>query len=348
MTTEREAGGPATLADVAAAAGVSIPTASKALADRYDVAAGTKERVLRAAEALSFSPNVLARGLLTGRTQTVGIITSDIEGRFVPSIMLGAEDTLGADSSNVILCNSRGREDLEQHHARALLGRRVDGLIVVGNYPETRPPLKVRTRVPVVYVFAPCEDEDATSYVCDNRASARAATQAVIDSGKRRIAHVAGPRDAAAAQERAAGTLEALHDAGLEPIGGEPIWGDWLQRWGWDAVDRLLADRADFDAVVCGDDQIGRLCSLAQRGYDHVEFVGDDLAGDGGDSRLAEQRGDGGAGEVLPRAREAAITDGDHHGSGCGGKFRGHLFSLRPLEQPRAKQHRPGLTIVRR
>lgn len=98
----------------------------------------------------------------------------------------------------------------------------------------------------------------------------------------------------------------------------------------------------------CGDDQIGRLCSLAQRGYDHVEFVGDDLAGDGGDSRLAEQRGDGGAGEVLPRAREAAITDGDHQGSGCGGKFRGHLFSLRPLEQPRAKQHRPGLTIVRR
>ncbi|MEQ7736112.1 LacI family DNA-binding transcriptional regulator, partial [Escherichia coli] len=147
-----------TLADVAAAAGVSLATASKALADRYDVAQKTKERVHRAAEELSFSPNVLARGLLGGKTQSVGIITSDLDGRFAPSIMKGAEDALGADSSNVIMCNSRGNPELELHHAKALLGRRVDGLLIVGDEPEPRAMLQLRTRVPVVYVYQPCED----------------------------------------------------------------------------------------------------------------------------------------------------------------------------------------------
>lgn len=97
-----------------------------------------------------------------------------------------------------------------------------------------------------------------------------------------------------------------------------------------------------------GDDQVCGLCPLAQGGGDHVELVRDDLAADGGDSRPAEQRGDGRAGEVLPRARETAITDSDYQGSGCGGEFRRHLFSLRPLAQMTAKQHRAGLTIVRR
>jgi len=97
-----------------------------------------------------------------------------------------------------------------------------------------------------------------------------------------------------------------------------------------------------------GDDQVCCLCPLAQSGRDHVEFVGDDLTGDGGDSRPAEQRGDGGAGEVLSRARETAITDSDHESSGGGREFRGHLFSLRCLERLMAKQHRAGLTIVRR
>ena len=247
-----------TLADVAAAAGVSMATASKALADRYDVALKTKERVQKVAEELAFSPNMLARGLLGGKTQSVGIITNDLDGRFAPSIMKGAEDALGADSSHVIMCNSRGNPELELHHAKALLGRRVDGLLVVGDEPEPRGPLQLRTRVPVVYVYAPCSEPLSTSIVCDNVETARTATNSMIMSGRRHIAHIGGPATASAAKDRAEGTRLAVEASGLELVGRAALWGDWSQTWGWEATGKLLDGNDPVDAIVCGDDQIAR------------------------------------------------------------------------------------------
>src|SRR3954466_525924 len=123
---------PVTLTDVARLAGVSIATASKALNGRDQVAPATRQRVIAAADRLDFSPNPLARGLLAGRTGTVGLLTSDLVGRFVIPILMGAEDAFGAGQVNVSLCDARGDPIREQHHLRALLSRRVDGLIVVG------------------------------------------------------------------------------------------------------------------------------------------------------------------------------------------------------------------------
>jgi len=257
MQRERALDQAVTLADVATAAGVSLATASKALANRYDVAQKTKERVLRAADELAFSPNMLARALLGGKTHSVGIITNDMDGRFAPSIMKGAEDALGADSSNVIMCNSQGKPELELHQARVLLSRKVDGLLMVGDEPEPRAALKLHAPVPVVYVYAPCEDASAASFVCDNVQTARMAAQAMINSGHRHLAHIGGPMSAAAARDRAEGTRLALTEAGLQ-LACEPLWGDWSQSWGWDATARLLDGEEDVDAIVCGDDQIAR------------------------------------------------------------------------------------------
>src|SRR4051812_23015072 len=86
---------PATLSDVAAEAGVSAGTASKALNGRGQLRDATRERVLAAAERLDFRPNALAQGLLEGRTYTVGILTTDSFGRFTIPMMLGIEDALG-------------------------------------------------------------------------------------------------------------------------------------------------------------------------------------------------------------------------------------------------------------
>ncbi|MEW1847398.1 LacI family DNA-binding transcriptional regulator, partial [Nonomuraea angiospora] len=85
-----------TIRDVAAAADVSIGTASKALNGRGRMRDETRDRVLAAAERLGFRPNPLAQGLLAGRTYTVGLVTGDSFGRFSIPVMLGAEDALGA------------------------------------------------------------------------------------------------------------------------------------------------------------------------------------------------------------------------------------------------------------
>ena len=131
----------ATIRDVAALAGVSVGTASKALNGRGSLRADTVARVRQAAGQLDFHPNPAARSLHAGRTYTVGMITTDTIGRFSIPLLIGAEDTLGAGEMSVLLCDARDDPIREQHHLRTLLGRRVDGIIVTGRRAGTRQPL---------------------------------------------------------------------------------------------------------------------------------------------------------------------------------------------------------------
>jgi LacI family transcriptional regulator len=276
-TMDREA--VVTLADVAERAGVSKATASKALADRYGVSAATRDRVRQAALDLDFTPNLLARGLGGGRTQTIGMITTDLDGRFAPQIMVGIEDTLGADKSSVIMCNSRGRAELEDHHIRELLRRSVDGLVVVGDYPEERPAIRIDVPVPVVYAFAYSAGSGDTSIVCDNVEAGRMATRHLIEGGKRRLAHIGGPQGEQAARDRLTGCRQELEAAGLDPAA--VVHESWTEQWGWDATARLLDDKVAIDGLVCGNDQIARgaLDQILARGLrtpDDVAVIGFD------------------------------------------------------------------------
>jgi LacI family transcriptional regulator len=259
----------ATLADVARLADVSPSTASKALNGRSHVRAATRARVLDAARQLSFSPNTLARGLLAGRTGTVGLLTSDLEGRFVIPILMGAEDAFGAGQVNGFLCDARGDAIREQHHVEALLSRRVDGLIVVGSRTDPRPSLGRDLPVPVVYAYAPSEDPDDLSVVCDNVGAGRLAVEHLISCGRTRIAHISGDPTYGASRERAEGALAALADAGL-PLIDEVRYGAWSEGWARAAATLLLDRHPDVDAIFCASDQVARgvLDTLRERGRD--------------------------------------------------------------------------------
>jgi LacI family transcriptional regulator len=259
MTTR--AGGspvPARLTDVARLAGVSIATASKALNGKRQVAPSTRARVIEAAERLSFTPNALARDLLAGRTGTVGLITSDLEGRFSIPILMGAEDAFGAGKTSVFLCDARGDAIREQHHVRALLSRRVDGLIVVGARPDPREPLSLDVPVPVVYAYAASDDPDDVSIVSDNVLGGRMAVEHLLACGRRRIAHITGDPAYGAAQDRSVGAIAALKEAGLELAGANVYYGNWSEAWGRGATRMLLQQDPGIDAIFAGSDEIAR------------------------------------------------------------------------------------------
>ncbi|MFC3495642.1 LacI family DNA-binding transcriptional regulator [Glycomyces rhizosphaerae] len=248
----------ATLTDVAKAAGVSVGTASKALNDRFDVKSETKARVQRAAADLNFRPNALARGLLAGRTQSVGIVTNDLDGRFAPKIVVGVENALGADQSSVLLSITRGDPALEAHYIRGFQERRVDGILIVGNIPESRPPAQDLHDTPAVYVFAPSSDPRDASVIADNLAAGTMATKHLTDLGRRDIFHLGGRPGEVAARDRAEGTRSQLTAAGLPVSPFQILYGDWSEQWGWDAVGGILASGAAVDGLVCGDDTIAR------------------------------------------------------------------------------------------
>ncbi|MEV8064840.1 LacI family DNA-binding transcriptional regulator [Streptomyces sp. NPDC085995] len=257
-----------TLTDVARLAGVSVATASKALNGRSQVRAETRTRVKEAAERLSFRPNPLARSLLAGRTGTVGLLTSDLEGRFSIPILMGAEDAFGAGRAAVFLCDARGDSIREQHHVQALLERRVDGLIVVGSRTDPRPPLGRDIPVPVVYAYAPSSDPDNDlSIVPDSIGAAHMAVEHLLSSGRTRIAHITGDIGYLAARERAEGTVQALARADLSLL-EEPLYGNWSEGWGRAASAMVLDRHTRLDAILCGSDQIARgvLDTLRERG----------------------------------------------------------------------------------
>ena len=248
----------ATLKDVARLAGVSVSTASKALNGRKDVGEATRVRVLRAADQLAFSPNALAKGLIAQRSGTVGLLTSDLEGRFSIPILMGAEDAFGTDMTSVFLCDARGDAIREQHHLRALLSRRVDGLIVVGARPDVRSSLGQDLGVPVVYAYAPSDDREDLSLVTDHYGGGELAVDHLRTCGRTRIGHISGDPSYGAARDRARGAIDRLQRDGLELAGGQVFFGAWSESWGRNATRELLRRAPDVDAIFAGSDQIAR------------------------------------------------------------------------------------------
>ncbi|WP_203907213.1 LacI family DNA-binding transcriptional regulator [Rhizocola hellebori] len=265
-----------TLTDVARLAGVSVATASKALNARGEVAPDTRLRVLQAANQLSFQPNVLARGLISGRTRTIGLLTDELGGRFAFPILLGAENALGNEQMSVLLCDARGDAIRRQHYIRTLLARQVDGFIIVGDSNDLRPSISRDIPVPVVYVYGQSTDPNDLSVLADDEGGARLATEHLVGLRRRRIAHITGPQSYRAARDRVTGLLAVLAESGLSLVGGEPLYGEWSQRWGRHAARMLVTAHRDIDAIFCGNDQIA--AGAAQALLEHGRRVPDDIA----------------------------------------------------------------------
>ena len=250
----------ATIRDVAAHAGVSIGTASKALNGQGKLRGETRERVVAAARELGFSPNVLARGLLAGRTYTVGLITTDSFGRFSIPVMLGAEDALGAGQISVFMCDTRDDQQRERQHLEMLLSRQVDGLIVTGRRIEPRPSIGTGLGLPVVYAMTQSLDSDEPAILPDDYGGGRLAAEQLLAAGRTRFGHITGPERFLAARKRASGFCDAIAESGSAArfSSHDVLYGEWSEAWGRDGASILLRNSPDVQAIFCGSDQIAR------------------------------------------------------------------------------------------
>jgi LacI family transcriptional regulator len=271
---------PATIREVAALAGVSVGTVSKALNSRGQLRQETRDRVLMAAEQLRFRPYEAARNLATGRTFTVGLITTDSIGRFSIPVLLGAEDALDAGQISVFLCDSRDDPIRERHYVETLLSRRVDGLIITGRRSNSRAPISPDLSIPAVYALTPSTDPADCSVIVDDEQAGRLAAQHLVATGRTSIAHVTGPGRFDAVGKRETGLIQALRAQGLS-VAGDVLYGDWSEAWGRQAVQILLRAKTAFDAIYCASDQLARgasesLHAAGRRVPEDVAVVGTD------------------------------------------------------------------------
>jgi LacI family transcriptional regulator len=246
------------ITDVAALAGVAPSTVSKALNDTGSLRESTRAKVREAAERLGFVPDATARSLSARRSFTVGLLSTDSAGRFSLPVVLGAENALVGGELSALLATARHDPVREQHHVRALVARRVDGIIVTGRTTEPREPIRVP--MPVVYAFAPSADPDDASVVPDDATGMRLLAEHLVGLGRRRIAYVGGRAEQAASTVRHDTLVAELAAHGLELV-GPPLYGDWSEQWGRRAVDTILSGAGrelPVDAIVFASDQLAR------------------------------------------------------------------------------------------
>lgn len=266
--------------DVAKEVGVSIATVSRVINGDARVAGPTRRRVEEAIVLLGYRHNAVARSLATGRSGVLGVVIPDVVGPLYGQIARGIEDVLDPQGMEFTLVTSDRDAAKEAKVVELLVGRNVDGLVVVGSLldlsalqglmgPET----------PVVFVQREGDGETGHhgAVMLDNAAATELALTHLYDAGHRAIAHVAGVRRDGA--ERLAAYLDFMRHHHLTAV---VVPSDSTEQGGIDAVPRL-EEHPGVTAVYCTNDRValGIYRALARQGRgvpDYLSVVGfDDL-----------------------------------------------------------------------
>lgn len=255
--------------DIAKVAGVSHSTVSRALADSPLVKDETKQRILRIAEELDYTPHALARSLVTKRTLTIGIVVTTIADPFVAEIVRGIEETGQPHGYNVILCNSNADPEREVAAVRALREKRVDGIIVTASrVGDLYLPLLEDLGVPIVLVNNQHSGQYIYSIATDDFRGGEIAAEHLLSLGHTRIGYIASPNNTSSNQARRDGCLKALESHGIPPDQLLLVEGDGRPELGQLAMARLLALPRPPSAVFCYNDMtaVGALKAIKQAG----------------------------------------------------------------------------------
>lgn len=274
-----------TLAMVAETAGVSPSTVSRILTGNARVSDDKRKAVEDAIAKLNYQPNVLARGLAQGRTLSIGVLTQDISSPFYGQAHRGIEDELVGTGIVPLFVSGHWNAADEAERMSHLLGRRVDGVIVLTGRLTDEQLREYAKRVPLVVTGRTLKGGNIASLRVDDFKGAHRATRHLIELGHRRIAHIAGPQDHADSLERLRGYRQALEEGGIAFDDRLVAGGDFLEPSGAQAIDRLLSNGRSFSAVFASNDQMayGARLALYQRGIrvpEDVSLIGfDDLPG---------------------------------------------------------------------
>lgn len=271
----------ATLQDVARAAGVAISTASKAINGRGKLRQETRERVRSEARRLGFRFRELEQDTPVDQRLMIGILTTDIYGRFSLPLLMGIEQAFGTRPVSAVMTASRDQAH-EQQHLQMLLERGVDGIVVSARREDPRPPIDVgSTAIPVVYAHTQVTDPHALCVLPDDAQGARLAVEHLVQSGRKQFAHITGPGYFEAVRLREGAMRKVLAEHRIPLPEHRVLSGPWEESWGYTATHYLFKQDASIDALFCGSDQLARgaveaLHELGIRIPEDVSVVGFD------------------------------------------------------------------------
>ncbi len=239
----------ATIRDIRDRTGLSLATISKYL-NGGNVLPKNRKLIEEAIEELHYEVNELARGLVTNRTKTIGVLVYDIQCVFVGNMLHYLGQALHKDGYGLLICDSCNDAEIEARNLQFLLSRKVDGILVFavslkGSFLDAAK----KAEVPVVLLDRAFRNEEFDCIEIDNRTAMLRAANKLIERGHRRIAVVASDIEYTG-MERMKGFEDALADAGITVPSAYRVCGRHSFELGYQGVRDLLRLPEPPSAVI--------------------------------------------------------------------------------------------------
>lgn len=248
-----------TIKDIAQLLSISVSTVSRALVNDKNIRKETKEKVLEAARALGYKPNLVATNLKYGHTNTVGVIVPEMVTPFASRVINGIQEVLYPHYIKVIIMESGEDPEKEKENLQLMERFRVDGVIIsLCSYKKNKEEyLRLqRTEMPMVFYDRIPYGLDVPQVIVDDYMKSFFLVERIIRSGRKRIVHIQGPDDLYNSTERARGYKDALSKFGIS------VDPNWLVKTGLTFVDGrnvangLMEKNIPFDAVFAFTDTL--------------------------------------------------------------------------------------------
>ena len=271
---------PATIVDIKEKTGLSLATISKYL-NGGNVLPENKVKIEAAIKELHYEVNELARGLVTNKTNTVGILVFSIESPFTGMILHHVGEALRKKGYGMLIVDSCDDEQIEARNVKYLISKKVDGIIVlpVASRGDFLSPGK-NAKIPIVLLDRSLSDIQYDCVRIDNRKSTYNAMKELINRNHKKIAVIASEREYTG-RERFNGFMEAMRDAGLEVPADYQIRGTHSIATGYNGMKKLMALKDRPTGVFMSNYEItlGAMLSMNEAGFrcpDDISLLGFD------------------------------------------------------------------------
>jgi LacI family transcriptional regulator len=210
---------PTTLRDVARKAGVSVKTVSRVVNNQGEISEETRQRISAVIREMGYRPNLVARGLVTQRTHTLGLVVPDITNPFFPEVARGVQDAARRHRYNVFLCNSGEDKQEELNVLYSLAEQGVDGVIISPCYSTDENLVQFAAAFrPIVTINHNYAHPNISQVLTENVHGAKLAVDYLVGKGHRQIGMIGGLEKSLNRARRISGFTEAMKEHGLDVI----------------------------------------------------------------------------------------------------------------------------------
>jgi len=237
--------------EVAKLANVSQSTVSRVFTPGAKVSPRTQKRVLEAAQKIGYRPNALARGLITNKTNIIGLVMGNIQNPFYPEILDEFTKSLYEKGYHVLFFHTKN-DAITQDEVSQFLEYNVEGVIVTDVLLSSNVVSKLSTHdIPIILFNRYTQDSSCHSVCCDNYSAGMKIGEYLFKQGHQKFTYITGRTNTSTSRDRERGFAEFLLQKGIKPVIEE---GDYTYEAGYTVAMRVLKNRNRPDAIFCAND----------------------------------------------------------------------------------------------